>query len=112
MPNATESVNAELEEQPQPPHAGARRTVWVHVLIVVGAVVLLITATDVWVKREILDTDTWVSTSEQLLADEEIRATLSEFLVDELYDSVDVAAQLEQRLPDELAGLADRKSVV
>lgn len=87
--------------------AGRRhRTVWVHVLIVIGAVVLLLTATNVWVKRQMLDTDKWVSTSEQLLADEDIRATLSSFLVDELYASVDVGAALEQRLPDDFAGLA------
>lgn len=91
----------------EPTNADHRpRTVWVHVLIVLAAVVLLVTATNVWVKRQMLDTDRWVSTSEQLLADEDIRATLSTFFVDELYSSVDVGAQLEQRLPDEFSGLA------
>ena len=84
-----------------------RRTVWVHVLIVIAAVVLLLTATNVWVKRQMLDTDKWVSTSEQLLADEDIRAALSTFLVDELYSSVDVGAALEQRLPNDFSGLAE-----
>jgi hypothetical protein len=78
----------------------------VHVLIVLAAVVLLVTATNVWVKRQMLETDKWVTTSEQLLADAEIRAALSVFLVDELYDSVDVAGQLQQQLPDQFAGLA------
>lgn len=106
MPNATEPVNDELDESSQSSDTGTRRTVWVHVLIVVGAVVLLITATNVWVKRQMLDSDTWVDTSEQLLADEEIRSTLSTVLVGQLYESVDVGAQLEQRLPGDLAGLA------
>jgi hypothetical protein len=107
VPNATEHVNDDLGEHSQPSDTAANpRSVWVHVLIVLGAIVLLITSTNVWVKRQMLDSDTWVRTSEQLLADEEIRSTLSSLLVGELYESVDVGAQLEQRLPDDLSGLA------
>ena len=105
MDDQTDELSMDRSEDPI--ETGVRhRTVWVHLLIVVAAVVLLVTATNVWVKRQMLDTDKWVSTSEQLLADEDIRAALSTFLVDELYSSVDVGAALEQRLPDDFSGLA------
>lgn len=87
------------------PERPAHRLV-VHGLIVLAAVVLLITSANTWVKRQMLDTDQWVDTAEELLADEDIRAALSQYVVDQLYTSVDVAAQLEERLPDDLDGLA------
>jgi hypothetical protein len=108
----SETMNGDDNEGVVFHHGGAvaprpRPRRWVvHVLVVLAAVLLLVTATNVWVKRQMLETDTWVSTSEQLLADPEIRAALSVFLVDELYESVDVAGQLQQQLPDQLAGLA------
>lgn len=87
--------------EPRPPHRVA-----VRVLIVLAAIVLALTTADVWVKRQLLDTDRWVSTADELLAEDEIRAALSAYVVDQLYTSVDVAAQLEARLPDDLDGLA------
>jgi hypothetical protein len=78
----------------------------VHGLTALAAVLLLFTAANTWVKRQMLDTDRWVATSEELLADDEIRAALAQYVVDQLYASVDVQAQLEGRLPEDLDGLA------
>ncbi|HEY5876709.1 MAG TPA: hypothetical protein VIT64_15490 [Ilumatobacteraceae bacterium] len=75
-------------------------------LIVLTAVIMLVAALGTWVERQALDTDNWVDASDELLADPEIQAALSAFIVNELYRTVDVSAQLEERLPENLARLA------
>jgi hypothetical protein len=85
---------------------GRRHTVWVYLLIVLGAVILLVTTVGVWVDRQVLDTDNWVDTSDELLADPEIRSAIATFVVGELYANVDVAEQLNGLLPGDFSGLA------
>ena len=41
------------------------------------------------------------------LASGEIRGALSQYIVDELYVTVDVAAQIQERLPDQLGAQGD-----
>jgi hypothetical protein len=81
-----------------------RITVWV--LIVLAGVIGLVSALTIWAKRQALETDRWVATSSRLLEDDEIRGALSLYLVDQLYTNVDVAAELEARLPPEVKPLA------
>lgn len=75
-------------------------------LTILASILLTVTAANTWVKRQVLDTDAWVSTAEDLLVDDEVSAALSKYVVDQLYANVDVQAQLEERLPNDLDGLA------
>jgi hypothetical protein len=75
-------------------------------LVIVATVLLFVSVFAIWAKRQLLETDTWVETSTELLANEPIREALSNFLVDELYANVDVEAQIESRLPPQFAQLA------
>ena len=76
----------------------------------IGVTVLLVLATlfttafgfAVWANRQALDTQNWVDTSKALLEDDEIRQTVGLFIVDRLYQSDEVQAQLEQVLPPQL----------
>ena len=79
---------------------------WPAVLIVVATVIAVLSAATTWVRTSALDTDQWVSTSEQMLEEEEITSGLALYLVDELYTQVDVAGGLESLLPADLSGLA------
>lgn len=89
-----------------PPRMSRGRAALVWTLLVVTTVVLVLAATNLWVKRQALDTDAWVAASDELLDDPAIRAALSQYLVDQLYANVDVGAQLEEWLPEEIQGLA------
>jgi hypothetical protein len=60
----------------------------------------------VWIHRQVLDTNNWTNTSSQLLADPKIQAAVGDLLVNELFSSVDVAAELKSVLPSEVEGLA------
>jgi hypothetical protein len=82
------------------------RMILAWVLVVLAAVLTLVGALDIWVKRQALDTNNWVDTSGKLLENQKITNALSVYMVNQLYDNVDVQAALEQRLPDQLDPLA------
>lgn len=83
-----------------------KRHVLVIVLIVVTSLLAFVTALGTWVRRQALDTDAWVAASNEALADPTVRQALSTYVVNELYSNVDVAGQFQDRLPDDLKGLA------
>jgi hypothetical protein len=60
----------------------------------------------IWVNRQALNTDNWVTTSDKLLQNEEVQAQLSNYLADQLFANVDVQAELEKTFPPRLAPLA------
>ncbi len=76
------------------------------ILIVIASILLFLAAFAIWVKRQALETDTWVETSSELLEDDDIEVALANFIVTELYANVDVEARVAQILPPELQGLA------
>ncbi len=66
------------------------------VLVVVAALIGLVSALNIWVKRQALDTENWTNTSSQLLENSEIRNAISVYLVDQVYENVDVATALDR----------------
>jgi len=87
-------------------HRLAWRT-WVPwTLVVIAAVIGLIAGLNVWVKRQALSSDNWANASSQLLENEKIRGALSVYLVNQIYQNVDVTKALQQRLPPRAKGLA------
>ena len=82
------------------------RTILAWVLVALGTLVIFVGSLTVWVRRQALDTDSWVKTSSQLLEDDDVRAALSVYIVDQLYANADPQGTLEARLPTNLQGLA------
>ena len=82
-----------------------RRTlVWT--LIVAASVIAVISILTTWVRRQMLDEESWRKASAELIADPQVRQTLSVYIVNELYDNVNVGGELQSRLPPDLKGLA------
>jgi hypothetical protein len=75
-------------------------------IVVLAAVIALVAALNVWVKRQALSTDNWTNASSQLLENDQIRSALSVYLVNQLYENVNVSQELEQRLPPPVKPLA------
>ncbi len=82
------------------------RKILAWVLFVLGTLIVFVGSLTLWVKRQALDTDSWVNTSSNLLENDEVRSALSVYIVDQLYANADPQAVLEQRLPENLQGLA------
>jgi hypothetical protein len=83
---------------------GRKSAVWA--LIVVATLFLLIGSLTIWVKREVLDTKSFNATTTELLRNPEVQSAMAAFLVDQIYENVDVEADIERQLPNEVKGLA------
>src|ERR1700710_476753 len=75
-------------------------------LVILGSVLAFLSVFAIWTERQALNTDDWVSTSGRLIQNKTIRAALSDYLVDQLYENVDVEAELEERFPKDIKELA------
>jgi Short C-terminal domain len=83
---------------------GRRRLV--RVLIVLGSLLAFLSVFAIWTERQALDTDEWVNTSGRLIQNETIREALGTYLVDQLYENVDVEKAVGERLPEDTKDLA------
>src|SRR4051794_31051554 len=83
---------------------GRRRTV--KALVVLGSVLAFLSVFAIWTERQALNTDDWVSTSGRLLHNPKIRSAVGNYLVDQLYENVDVEKELKEILPGDTKDLA------
>lgn len=75
-------------------------------LVVLGSVFAFLSIFAIWTERQALNTDDWVSTSDRLLQNQEIRSAVGDYLVDQLYENVDVEKELKEILPGDTKDLA------
>lgn len=80
-------------------------------LVVIAAVIGLVAALNVWVKRQALSTDNWTNASSQLLENDQIRSALSVYIVNQAFTNADVSKRLQQRLPPQFDALAPALAV-
>jgi hypothetical protein len=82
------------------------RKVAVGVVLTLATLIWVIATLGVWAHRQTLDEDNWVDTSTALLENDEIRSALGLYLVDQVYDSDQVATSIAGALPDRFDPLA------
>jgi hypothetical protein len=75
-------------------------------LVILGSVLAFLSVFAIWTERQALNTDDWVSTSGRLIQNQTIRAAVGDYLVDQLYENVDVEAELKDILPGDTKDLA------
>jgi hypothetical protein len=83
---------------------GRRRLV--RALVALGSVLAFFSVFAIWTERQALNTDDWVNTSGRLIQNETIRKAVGDYLVDQLYENVDVEKELSEILPGETKQLA------
>ncbi len=74
-----------------------------------GSLLAFLSVVAIWTERQALDTSEWVTTSGRLIQNPTIRTAVGEYLVEQLYENVNVEKELEEILPGdtkELAGAA------
>jgi hypothetical protein len=74
--------------------------------VILGSVLAFLSVFAIWTERQALNTDDWVDTSGRLLQNDTIRERLADYLVDQLYENVDVRKELEEILPGDTKDLA------
>jgi hypothetical protein len=84
----------------------AHRRGVVYALVGLACLLTLVVSMSAWVNRQLLDTDTWVDQSAEMLQDDDVRHALAVRLVDGVYSRGDVQQRLQGALPSQLDGLA------
>jgi hypothetical protein len=102
-PEPAGSQRAEDRAAREPKHRH-RALVWS--LVVLASVVLLVSMIANWVQTELLDSNQFADSTDEILQNQDVQEQLSIFAVDQLYANVDVQAQIEQRLPSAAQPLA------
>jgi hypothetical protein len=102
----TTGVPPTTSAAPSPAGPSRGRIIAARALVVLGVVLVMVSLLANFVRREALDRDAFRDTSQQLIANEDIRNQVAAAMVDQLYANVDVAGVLEQRLPNNLQPLA------
>jgi hypothetical protein len=75
-------------------------------LLAVASLLAVIGIFAVWANRQVLNADNWAKTSSDLLANDQIRAQLAPFIVDQVYSNVNVTGEVSRALPKRLKPLA------
>jgi hypothetical protein len=91
------------------PSSGSTRArrIWTNVILVITTILAVLAIVAIWANRQLLNADNWAQTSTSLLQNPTIRAATANYLVDQLYNNVDVAGELSSALPSRLQPLAD-----
>jgi len=76
------------------------------VLVVLAAIFAVLSMLAGFIRYQALDNETFSQTAADLIANDLIRDQVALALVEQLYANVDVAASLEERLPEDQQGLA------
>jgi hypothetical protein len=109
-PKRVEGADMADHSEPEVATRGAapahRHRLLIGALFALGTVIGIVAVLAVWTNRQALNTDNWTQTSSKVLADEHVQTALSSYLVTELFKSADVQTALENRLPEQLQGLA------
>lgn len=87
-----------------PMSRGRRRLV--RALIAIGSLLAFLSVFAIWVERQALNTNDWVDTSGRLIENSTVRETVADYLVDQLYENVDVEQELSEILPGDTKELA------
>src|ERR1700742_792904 len=75
-------------------------------LLALGALLAFLSVFAIWVERQALDTSEWVNTSGRLIRNPTIRTALGDYLIEQLYENVNVEKKIEEVLPKAVKGLA------
>jgi hypothetical protein len=107
----TDSSESDDAGQAPPAHhrrvmLSRRRQLVIWTLIVLASVIALGSILTTWVDRQMLDQQSWRTASEELIQDPQVREALSVYVVNQLYDNVNVGEALGERLPADLKPLA------
>ena len=88
----------------KPLSRGRRIAVWT--LVLLASVLMLVSILTTWVNRQMLDNTAWNRATTQVIQDPKVQTAIATFAVNELYQNVNVAQALQERLPKNLQPLA------
>jgi hypothetical protein len=95
---------------PKPPAPGRRRRVSLRgilrvSLLLAGGLLAILSLLTIWLRAELLDTDTYVASVSAVVTNPAVEASVANVITNQIYNSVDVEATLRDELPPKAAPL-------
>jgi hypothetical protein len=106
MTVAAHSTTAPKKGEASAVRLSRTRRIAIWSLIVLATIVALVGSLTLWVRRQMLDNTSWKNASAHVIRDRNVQTALATFVVNQLYENVNVAQRLEQGLPPNLDRLA------
>jgi hypothetical protein len=75
-------------------------------LTVAASVLAVLSILTTWVNRQMLDNDAWSHATTKVIQNPEVRASLATYLVNQLYENVNVEEALQEQLPPNAKSLS------
>jgi hypothetical protein len=88
-----------------PASLSRRRRITVWVLVVLASILMLVSILTTWVNRQMFDNTSWNNATTEVIQDPKVQGALATYTVNQLYEHVNVAQALQQRLPGNLKRL-------
>lgn len=90
----------------QPGYSPYRLGVGIGIVLALAAVFLFLSFLSIWFDRQVLDSKQWTDTSTQVIEQPAVQNALANYLVDQLFNNVDVEQEIRQQLPSNWEVLA------
>ena len=82
-----------------------KRRILIWTLVVLASIIAAVGIMTTWVKRQMLDNAAWNRATTQMVQDPKVQGALATYMVNQLYDNIDVGQALSERLPPNLKQL-------
>src|SRR5256885_8760098 len=82
-----------------------KRRILIWTLVVLASIIAALGIMTTWVKRQMLDNAAWNRATTQMVQDPKVQGALATYMVNQLYDNIDVGQALSERLPPNLKQL-------
>ncbi len=103
----TEDVQEAVETTEAPPgYSPYKLGIGVSVVMVLASISLFLAFLTLWADRQILDSQQWTDTSTEVIEEPVVRNALATYLVDQLFDEINVEQELKNQLPNDWDVLA------
>lgn len=104
--NELEKEVATLKATPRYSLARGLRKVSVFLLVIICALMLNLTTLSLWLKRNVINTDVWVTKTSALMANESVRSDVANRITDEIFAATDAEQVVAEIIPPRISALS------
>lgn len=105
-PDAPEAPETTDENLDRPGHSQYRLGFGIGLVLTLASLLLFLSFLAIWADRQIFDSDQWTETSTQVIEQPAVQDALANYLVDEIFNNVDVEQEIKSQLPSDWQVLA------
>lgn len=97
---------ADLNNKSQSSFSSLVRQISVFILVIICALMLNLTTLSVWLRRNVINTDMWVSKISVLIANESVRQDIAGQITDTIFETANVEQLVSEMIPPRISALS------